>query len=128
MEEKLIEYLEAFESLAVEYTPQAIELASWVARISAIQVIATGIVYVLVAWFLMCLANRFVRRGKEIYRSDESYNYEMWFVLGTFSCLGSIGLFAASLLKLLNIFAWVGMFRPEVWIVYKALNVATGGG
>jgi hypothetical protein len=107
---------EAAEKLmrAVEkYGPQATEITLEVGRVAAIQTIVTGIAALIAAYVGYRVAKWALAQDWEGVEAIPTG------VGGAIAVAGSI----AGFLHLTNAFAWVGLFRPELYLAAKLLNL-----
>jgi len=115
MEDKLVYYLDQAEKFITENAGDALDLALFVARIDALQSLvlalaglATGLA---IHWFI----------SMKLYSKYKANNDDDIMPLVIIPALISTITIVTSIVYLLNIFMWVGLFRPEVWIIHKAL-------
>lgn len=126
MEEQILEYLEAVEGAVAHHGPQAVELALLVARIDAAQALLTPLLWtaffaVMWVWPMKRLWSWAVERDHT--RTDEEPPGKL--VAGLASMVMAVPS-SVSVIDLMNIYAWVGLFAPEVWIAYRAMQAVTG--
>lgn len=110
----------ALEQAATQYGPDAVELALAVGRIAAIKEILLGILVSIAALVSAWLT----KKGAQwAWKQPE----EEWQVspIPTFAIIGpgvsAVALFLIAMDKLLQIHAWVGIFRPEIYLAYEAI-------
>lgn len=108
---KLVEWMSAFEAAVVEVAPKAAELALAYARVDAAGHLLVGLIGAAVLWL-----------------SVWSYlkHADFWFekaaeVCGIPALTGISGALVAAI-NLLNIWNWVGLFYPELYLVRMALG------
>jgi hypothetical protein len=111
--------------VAAQYGPQAADLAVEVGRVGAVQHLLQNAGLVVagaaVIWFV---SRPFARRAAYWAEENSISMYEV--PLGLASGLsGAGGLIAiiAGALDLLDPYAWVGLYRPEVFLAAKALGL-----
>ena len=109
-----------------KHGPDAAELALAVARVGAIKTVVIGIVLVglsvtgfRVALGLYRSALGIVADGGDRYRNDEEVPR---FVGAALLCVVSAFLLVPGFIQLLDVYAWAGIFRPEIFLAAKALN------
>jgi hypothetical protein len=120
MEDRIFEYLDAAQGAITQYGPDAVALALTVARISAGTQIFVGALLLLGAWILAFPVRRAVWAANPGGGYDGDWptpRIVYALIAGVAVVVGGIGGVAAAL----DPFAWVGVFRPEVWIAYKAM-------
>ena len=126
MEEQILEYLEAVEGAVAQHGPQAVELALLIARIDAAHALVTPLLWT--AFFAVVWAWPMKRLWSWAIERDRTRRYEEppgKFVAGLASVAVAIPTLK-SVIGLMNGYAWVGLFSPEVWIAYKAMQAVIG--
>ena len=121
MEDRILEYLSAAEAAIEQYGEGAVEFALSIARIDAFSHVAGGFLALAFAWaFIFPVKNLLIRQSEKIQdRIDREFARNISLLLVYILAFGA---FVASLVEVLNVFAWIGIFKPEVWLAYKALN------
>lgn len=115
MEEKFLEYLTKLENALTEYGPQAAELTLEVARVGAIQTVLIGVVCLILFVCGSFVAHKSM--AKVFVEEDGSA------VLP--ACIGiMVAIFssAPAFMYITNLYAWIGMFRPEIYLISKAIQ------
>ena len=128
MEEQILEYLEVVEGAVAHHGPQAVELALLVARIDAAQALLAPLLWtaffaVMWVWPMKRLWAWAVERDRNHTSHDDEPPSMV--VAGVASVAIAVPS-SVSVICLLNIYAWVGLFAPEVWIAYRAMQAVTG--
>jgi len=112
---KALEYLGAFEELAKRYTPDIIDTSLIIIQITCLSnlLIALVAICVAVGLFKVFLWNaQENKKVPQIYGTDK---YICGMVFSGCGC-GIAGLFG---LTIFNIWYWVGVFNPKLYIAYK---------
>ena len=115
IEEKAVELIEKFEQLATDIAPDAVELGMTTARVAAAQTLVTGGILAILAiagWFIVFSKVLPWERGKV--KCDFFYTSMASFVPGVISI--------ATLVHLTDVWAWAGIFYPELWIAKQVLG------
>jgi len=121
---KALEYLEAFEKLAVQHTPDVVETGLRVVQINAIQSLIMPAAFFVAGSFVCYQGRRLWNIGKEIHQHDrdnvrDPRDRDNFYLPG--ACLGVIGgfiiLFAAT--ELFNIWKWIALFEPKLYLAYR---------
>lgn len=104
--------------LSKQYAPDVWNLARQVARIEAIQTLVYGFVWLVIASLAWVAAIKLFRVAKK----DDWDNPGPIIGMGVG---GIIGLFTtiAACENLLNIYAWVSLWYPELWMAKKVLGL-----
>lgn len=108
---------------AVEvYGPKATDLVLETGRVAAFQTIVAGFVFLwmlfLILYCMWCCCLRM-----QSYKDDNISDGPLAWgaAIGVLGLVGVVCLIG-SLINLLNIFAWVGLWRPELYLASRALN------
>ncbi len=111
--EKSLTYLDKFEQLAIDYTPKVIDAGVAIARIEGIQ----KLIYGMIGFLLFFGPIYLLLKNKQIFID----NTEEFHIFMSFSLLFSfVGLFLVS--NLFNIWNYIAIFHPELYIGYKIIN------
>ena len=123
LEGKAVELIEKFESIAEQHGPQAIELGLDAVRIIGLQNVVGHVVLLFI--ILLC-----IYAAKKIWLVGENWNpedhdghtagHDFW-PYGPFGivCMGAFVIGVALAVRLFNIWGWVALFYPELWLVGK---------
>lgn len=110
------------EEILEEYGPDAVELTEQVGRVGAIDDLVPGLVALIIAIFSVISFAWVAKRAK---RADEEEDAS---IVGPCVFAGMIA-FVASLVSLIvtfgelvDVWAWVGLAHPEVWLASKMLG------
>lgn len=145
MEERILEYLDAVEALLAEHGGQIAETLLVWARIDA----ASGLICALgmmicggaLMWFGLPRLVRTWERGSKLHEEwckaaigSEAETNIAWMGAGNVAlllCAGVASVVGAivtllNFAKLFNVWRWVGMFQPELWIIHKSLSAVSG--
>jgi len=121
LQDKALSYLENFEKLAIEYTPQAIDMGLLIARIEGGHKLIFGFLCLLFVFGYLFFARRVindevepVQTQAELIELQDKMFVFLAFVSIPFTILG-VGLF-------FNIWNWVAVFCPEVYAGYMLIN------
>lgn len=119
---KLVEWMSAFEAAVVEVAPQAAELALAYARVDAAGNLLVGVALAVVSCVLLTKATKLYRSGVEESKNSSHGAAGDIFLIG--SLLGGPGAVLGSMaaVNVLNIWNWVGLFYPELYLVRMALG------
>ncbi len=124
MEDRILEYLDTIEGAIAEHGPDAVDLALTVARIDAAQTLLYGLGLILLAG-VVCgpfTSSVWSYAKKHCDPIDSATTRLVYGAVGGPTCLT---LLVFGFEGLLNAFAWIGLFQPEVWIAHKALAALT---
>lgn len=109
-----------------EYGPDAAELALALGRAGATKEVATGLILLALAVAAATLAARWGCLGMKIIREDggayDSGAEPLVLLGGGLAGLASVLIGGSAISYLTNVYAWAGMFRPEIWLAAKALG------
>ncbi len=105
--------------LAQQQAPAAWELAKGVARVSAGAGVFYGIGFLIFSIIAAKLSKRLWRWAKRVDPDGDNPTVAVPFFVGLVSC----GFLVASLGYLLDIWNWVGLFYPELWIAHGLLRM-----
>lgn len=132
--DKAADAIEAFagklEALGVEYGPDVVDAALGVARVSAASEIVTG--FVLTACgavglrFGWPLASNGIKLARRYMKPDYPVNGPDGFALaavGSVGCVISCIVLMIGLLELIDVWPWVGIFEPKLWIAKQVLGL-----
>lgn len=116
---------DALEKATAQYGPDAVGLALEVGRIAAIKDVASGLLSVLLI-YVIYRTGRWVApiAAKGMDHRDEIVAMPSFFGLiigGLCSVVFALLLLIEAFTKLTAIHAWVGMFRPEIYLAYEAI-------
>ena len=115
IEQKAIELIEKFEALATDIAPDAIELGLMAARVAAVQDIVFSLAISLLAVSLLWFPKKTWKLMADETIDDRVFGTGLASIPAIIT--GAIGTFG-----LLNIWAWVGIFYPELWIAKQVLG------
>lgn len=108
------------QELAKQYGPKVVDAALIVARIDAIQILVLGFCWLIgliicVSWVVYC-----IKRNTELKNRSDGGWLVVAFTTGLFPalccCVGVVT-------YLFNVFAWAGVFHPEIWIAAKVMHL-----
>ncbi len=97
------------------YGPIAWETTLWLIRIDAFQYLGMGALFLLISIGLGFLC-------KWSYTKNDSTGHEGYIPVCVFSCIGAICSLIPALVNLLNVWNWVGVFWPELYLAKIALD------
>lgn len=110
------------EDVTVQYGPAAVDLALEVGRIAAINDIIWGLATLLLAGVLLTFAITLFRK---VDWSEVDWGWSAKPDMGALCSTGcgfiSLLFFQVASQKLIQVHAWVGMFKPEVYLAYTAI-------
>jgi hypothetical protein len=111
--DKIEQYFDAAKLVIDQYGGDVADLALAALRIEAASTLATPLLLLLLAYFLYRVAKRIYGIEK-----DETGDGQFTLMFGTpiIAALFVLGVF-----KLINVWAWVGIFYPELYAVHKFL-------
>ena len=123
LEGKAVELIERFETIAEQHGPQAVELGLDAVRVIGAQSLiggVLGLIGVTVAFFLGKKLYKIIVNWKPEEHDNKSVDRDFWPYgpMGMACILGGISMFFA-LIDLLNVWLWVALFYPELWLVGK---------
>jgi hypothetical protein len=137
--ENFEKYLDQLINAIQTYGPQATNLALEVGRIGAMQEVIPNLIFTLVCSVIAYVASRMCFQNMQYVGSnphsycDDREAYHKWEKaettgFGKMMVSGSVSFLAAlaallNFAQTLNFYAWAGIFRPEVWLVAKALKL-----
>lgn len=109
-----------------QYGPDAADMALELGRIGAIHVIASGVGNAVVSAGLAYVVFRLgivVRdeNKKDIFKQRDGVLVG-GFIGGAIAAVGSVLAGAVAISQISNVYAWVGLFRPEIFLAAKALG------
>ena len=113
------------ESVVNKYGPTVVDTVLWITRIEAMNKLAIGFIALAVLIFL-------VKKGKQLHAwvKDKDNNLEVEdampgiVVVIAFGGLGAIASFIVACIMLLNIWNYVGIVKPEIYLAKKAVDKA----
>lgn len=98
-----------------KYGPAAWDIALWLVRIDVGQYIAIGFLCMLLAYISYRYAQKFYKLSKE-----NDYDYINLCILVW--CFGVFPFSLATVINLFNVWNWVGLFYPELYLAKMALD------
>jgi hypothetical protein len=107
-----------------KYGPDAAQLALAIGRVGAIQTVGSGLICAAIAVAAAKAVVKFVTIGRGIKDPDKEFGYVMTLAVGG-AVIGIAGFACAisAIVYLTNLYAWVGMFNPAIYLAAKALNL-----
>lgn len=119
--------------VAERYGPHVAELGAAVGRVAAADTIVRGIVLLIISLGALGAAVYFGRRAKITYdaaqlmkeydkKIDAEGSVIPWILCSVVASFAFFLVFVPSVFRLTNIYAWVGIFRPEVYLAARALG------
>lgn len=120
LQDKTLELINKFEQIAQELTPEVVDIAFFVARISGLKSIIIGVFFAIVCTAFLRAASKIRAKYNESilsenWEDDDAYT---WVVFIT--CAIIVGSISAILL--LNLWSYVAIISPEVYIGHKILG------
>lgn len=103
------------EELTKQYTPEVIDSALMVVRISGVQEIVVGLVCLLISIFLNFVGKHFYIK----FSDDDNDDYIPAFLL---SYGGAIVIGGFSIVTLINVWNWVAIFEPKLYLAYRVFE------
>lgn len=121
------QFANKLEALAKQHGPDVWDFALTVARVDAAQSVVVGVACLIVAIVAYRLArtsfsriHTITREKGEAYHNDEEIK---WIFGATISSAVSIITGVISLITLADIWVWVGVIEPKLWLAKKALGL-----
>ena len=110
---------EQLKELGTQMAPQAYELAKGVAQVSALEQLLYG---------LVCLS---IGIGGAIFWKTTYKKWTQWgddsdcasFLFVFLMCLATVGCLIVAVVQLADAWAWVGLFRPELYIAHTVIHL-----
>jgi len=113
------EYLDSAKEVVNSYGPDAAELGLEVFRLQAIQHVVSSMFGLALGVGFLWLSCKLLRRVKDTQTDWEEFVFCVGGLIGM--CIGAtafiIGVFEGT-----TIIAWVGMFKPEVYMLNEVIN------
>jgi hypothetical protein len=120
----LIEEVAAAAKDAVtEYGPEAWEVALWVVRVDAIGEIIVGLFLALLIVVIWCAV---VRDNLKALNAGNNKKFEWRIKMVACGGFGIAVCGAAFAVKMLNVWVYVAIFAPELWLAKKAISAVLG--
>jgi hypothetical protein len=117
LEEKAVQYLEALEKLTIQYAPDVVNASLLVVQLNAIGQILVAFVLLLgtiLFWWKL---------APTLWKWAEGFDKDMPGIFGLLGGgFGSIVTIPLSFIILFDIWTWVAIFEPKLYIAYKILN------
>lgn len=109
-------FADQLQELAKQYGPDVADAALMMARIDAAQGLVGGVVAAVITWVCFVSTRSLIKKAK-------AQPYEMWDVGAII--VGVCGAFAAlvAVLTLADIWRWVGIFEPKLWLAKRILGL-----
>ena len=136
MNEKILEWMGLLEQAIGQYAPAVGDMALMLARIESIKTVFFGLLFAALAGVFFHYSFRYWRSSIRIANRDsEDEDFEELYRLyckdkevihagvGTGYGLLAVGFLGSGAGGVLNIYAWIGMFDPLVWLSAKALGL-----
>jgi H+/Cl- antiporter ClcA len=108
-------------NLAEQYSPEVVDAALAMARIDAIQTLVPGVVCGAIGYALYrVLKKAWPWIGEELRKHGPDPSAMVTLIFGG----GGVGaLILAAVLQLANVWAWVGIFEPKLWVAKRILGL-----
>lgn len=130
IEQKVVNMLDALEKgavhvgdVVVKYSPDVAEATLMVVRIDGVSSIATGVVAGVLCYLWFVWANKLRKKADEASYADSA-------LFGTASVVcfvGSVVAFSVSMINLLDVWNWVAVFEPKLYLAKQIIKAAVGG-
>lgn len=119
---KLTEYMTAMEGLVKEYAPDAVNLGLNVARVHALQVVLIGLGSLgLVVWGILGWRG-LSRKGCKIFTNMAEATMAEVSSVVFYTTLIAIPVVPGTIANVWNLWAWVGIFVPEVYLAFGVVD------
>lgn len=102
-----------------QYGPDAVDLAMAVGRVGAIRDVAIGVLFLILA---VIWSSGGLWVVKKTMKAEGGFE-EASFFMSLIGAVGFLILIGVALNNLLDLYAWAGIFRPEIYLAAKALNL-----
>lgn len=114
--DKALAYLNAFEELAKQYTPTIIDAALKVVQINGLQTLIIGfsLVLLFIIYFVFAILT-----AKKMKKANPHIDMEGYTLLALIVGTVPFALGATGAQKVLNIWNWVAIFEPKLYIAYR---------
>jgi len=118
LEDKAVELIDKFESIAEQHGPQAIELGLDAVRVIGLQYVVGHVLVFLIMLSCIYLTKKM---GKVVGNCPITERWNDFWPCGPFGLLYGVSIFFGGILlvRLFNIWGWVALFYPELWLVGK---------
>jgi hypothetical protein len=124
--------MQRFDQLAVrlvevskEYGPEVVDAALWIARIEAASVLMEGLVWAGTVALCVWLIRFILRKSRNPkWGDDEDFilRHEPWVVAVSAPICGVGAGVIGAIVNLSNLWAWVGVIEPKLWIAKRLLE------
>lgn len=115
-------YIEKLSAALVQFGPQAADLALTVGRVGAVNELVSGFAALALAVVLLRYA------VSPLFRKVRDAGYDdpldpLYFCGSFFLSIVCAALLVGSAMSLTDIYAWVGLWKPEIYLAAKALKL-----
>ena len=123
LEDKAVELIEKFESIAEQHGPQAVELGLEAVRVIGLQSVLWHVIFFFIVLGFIYAARKMwsvIKNWKPEEHGGNSVGENVW-PTGHFgvACTGIFVFGVILTIRLFNIWGWVALFYPELWLVGK---------
>lgn len=123
LEDKAVELIEKFESIAEQHGPQAVELGLDAVRVIGLQSVVGHVVFLFIVLGCIYGAKKMwvvIKNWNPEDHKGKSVDHGFW-PYGPFGMFcGGSGIFGVFFIAgMLDIWGWVALFYPELWLVGK---------
>lgn len=115
--DKALQYLNSFEELAKQYSPEAIDSALSVVRLTAVKAFVEAIAGIFISAGIALIAYKIFKKIK-----DEDWDDVGTGIVSTILGAASLLIGIVSTMQLLNVWMWVAFFEPKLYIAYKVFG------
>lgn len=112
-------YTEKFINAAIPVAKQAYEIGLLTLQIDAVQGIVLGMVFAVLSLYLFNKSKMFYKKAREI-GSERNPDFDMSAGRVITAVFAFISLLI-SLTQLLDVWLWVKLFKPELWLAKQAI-------
>lgn len=113
---KAEQYLNALEEISKQFAPEAVEAAILVVQLNAINELIFSAVSVLYAWLFMKYCSQ------KVINAWREMGSEGWAIGGAVAGFVGFVLLICSLVTILNVWTWVALFNPKLYIARQILG------
>ncbi len=123
LEDKAVELIEKFESIAEDHGPQAIELGLDAVRIIGLQSVVGHVIFLFIVLGFIYAAKKMwnvIENWKPEDHNNHKVDHDFWptFPFGVL-CVGIFAFGGILMVRLFSVWGWVALFYPELWLVGK---------
>jgi hypothetical protein len=117
--DKAVALTKEFVAAATPIAKQAYELGLVTIQITAIQSLLVGVMWLILCGVCIHYGRKFWQSAADVPPHEDKDGLQ---IISVFTYAAGVGTGVGFLIQFFNIWTWVALFRPDIWLVHAAIQ------